>query len=170
MLFVIGFDNVRSWRRFECGNEDLETIMRPVHKIKPNRSIIAYTWCGVEPYRRGDPDGGRPQQSRGDLQGLPGRGSQGGEDRQGPAPDQGDQDDQSAAPVQSATHQHPGRLIETSGSKPSSSTSGLLYRRIDGFGPAVETIYEILVDTTRKVREIMDAKKVTDWRLENEPT
>ena len=27
--------------------------MRPVHKIKPSRSIIAYTWCGVEPYRRG---------------------------------------------------------------------------------------------------------------------
>lgn len=146
--------------------------MRPVHKIKPNkRSIVAWTWCGVEPYRRGVESADAHNKGVATCKACLRLEAEAAKTAKVRRPIKVTRMTRGAAPVQSPLAKTIDALIEGFGIEAVlEEVRGYAYGRIDGFGTAWETVYETLVDTTRKVQEVLDAKKVTDWRLENEPT
>ena len=136
--------------------------MRPVHKIKPSRSIIAYTWCGVEPYRRGIQTADVYNKAVTTCKACLAEDAKAAKTAKVRHPIK-------ATKVRSVSKDYDTlvRLIETSDlNTVLSDIRTYLYRKIDGTDPAVDATYAVLLDATRKVREIMAAKKVTDWSVD----
>jgi len=136
--------------------------MRPVHKIKPSRSIIAYTWCGVEPYRRGIQSADAHNKGVATCKACLAEEAKAAKTAKVRHPIK-------ATKVRSVSKDYDTlvRLIETSDlNTVLSDIRTYLYRKIDGTDPAVDATYAVLLDATRKVREIMAAKKVTDWSVD----
>jgi hypothetical protein len=141
--------------------------MRPVHKIKPSRSIIAYTWCGVEPYRRGIQSADAHNKGVATCKACLAEEAKAAKTAKVRHPIEATRIKQPTIHPTSSDYDTLVRLIETNDiGTVLSDIRTYLYRKIDGTDPAVDATYAVLLEASRKVREIMAAKKVTDWSID----
>jgi hypothetical protein len=131
----------------------------PIHQIQPTKSIVAYTWCGVDPHRKGVQaqwPGGTPEA---DCKACLRAEAQAAKAAKVRRPVKVTKLPSLAAPKMSPLSQAIEALIDKYGiEEVLTDIRYSVYGRIDGKGPW-DDIYEILVDTTRRVRDKVRPKE-----------
>jgi hypothetical protein len=130
--------------------------MRPVHKIQPNRrSVVAFTWCGVDPARKGV-EVQWPGQTvevtckeclRAEAEAAKTAGVR--------RPVKVKKLKVAALPPSLLASQIDSLIEQHGVDTILMEIRGYVYGRIDGTGPW-EDYYEILVDATRRVRDLKE--------------